>query len=304
MAVVARLVRALRLKLKLMYFYQRDKVIRLFNDPLQYPVCRPRVLVMISHFVSLEEASDCQTGDVKIRRLETTLEGLFNSFAHCELEIWIQTLPGHNIVQFLPEYQRQCIHVDEQQSCEPLYIPYSIQDKLMARLAEPFDWFLCLEDDIVIRDSCFLDKLIQFNHHCPEPNGILFPNRYEMFEGTKRYIDLTIQEKVAWDRLSIFEINGIKYAECENPHTGLYCLTKKQLTEWAQSHRDWRNKDFMAGPRECAVSYSLLENFLIYKPHPQNIYSLEVEHYDTKYSKLNSCPDSPFTVSAVSGPIS
>ncbi len=302
-AVVARLGRALRRKIKLMFFYQRGKVIRLLNDTAKSADDRPKVLVMIPHFVSAAEASDRQTGKAKIERLEKALEGLLNSFSHCDLEIWIQTLTGHSIVRFLPQYQQQRIHIEEQQTCEPLYIPYSIQDKLMARLSESFDWFLFMEDDIVIHDSSFLDKLRLFNDYCPEPNGILFPNRYEMLEGTKRYIDLSFQHQAAWDRLSAFEINGVKYAECENPHAALYCLTAQQLKQWAQSQRDWRQLDFMVGPQECAASFSLLENFLIYKPHPQNIYSLEVEHYDTKYSKLYPSPDSPYTVSAVLTPI-
>lgn len=300
-AVVARLGRAVRQKLKLMFFYQRIKVIEQFNESPQASVYRARVLVMIPHVVAPEEASDPQKGAAKIERLGKTLDGLFASFSHCDLEIWIQTLPDRNIIRFLPQYQQQRLHVEDQQTCEPLYIPYSIQDKLMERQADSFDWFLCIEDDIVIHDSSFLDKLALFNRYCPDSNGILYPNRYEMFEGTKRYIDLTISESVAWDRLSVFEIDGVKYAECENPHSGLYCLTAQQLRRWSRSRRDWRNQNFMVGPQECAVTFSLLECFIIYKPHPQNIYSLEVEHYDTKYSRLYPALNSPYTVSAVSG---
>lgn len=299
-AVIARLWRALRRKLKLMLFYQRMGVIQLFNDTSQSPTYRPKVLVMIPHIVSPEEASDRQKGAAKITRLEKAIAGLLNSFAHCDLEIWIQTLPGQNVVRFLPEYQQRRIYVEEQQTCEPLYVPYSIQDKFMARKSEPFDWFLFMEDDIVIHDSSFLDKLILFNQHCPESNGILYPNRYEMLEGTKRYIDLTINEDMAWDRLSVFEINGVKYAECQNSHAALYCLTAKQLDYWSRCDRDWRNLDFMVGPLECAGTFSLLESFIIYKPHPQNLHSFEVEHYDTKYSKLYPDPNSRYTVSAVS----
>ncbi len=298
-AVIARLWRAVRQKLKLMFFYQRGKVIHLFKENTQPIAYRPKVLVGIAHIVSPEEACDRQRGAAKIERFRKALDGLFDSFSHCDLEILVQTLPGRSIIHFLPQYQQQRIHVEDQQTCDSYYVPYSVQDKLIARRSESFDWFLYIEDDIVIHDSSFLEKIIRFNQHCPDPRGILYPNRYEMYEGTKRYIDLTIGETIAWDRLSTFEIDGLKYAECENPHAALYCLSAEQLNQWAQSSRDWQHKDFMVGPLECAATFSLLEYFIIYKPHPQNMYYLEVEHYDTKYSQLCPALNSPYTVSSV-----
>jgi len=301
LAVVLRLWRALRQKLKLLLFYQRDRTILLFDADIRETGDRPKVLVMIPHVVFPQDIQDPQKRQPKVDRLCHTLDGLLDSFAHCDLEIWIQTLPDHNVVQFLPEYLRCRIHIEENKHCDPLYISYSIQDKLMERLTDGFDWFLHLEDDIVIHDSSYLHKLTVFNTHCPDPRGILTANRYEMLEGTKRYIDLNMfrGRNVGWDKLSVFDISGVKYAECENPHAGLYCLNATQLKRWAQSPRDFKNLNFMVGPLESAITFSLCECFTIYKPHPQNIQFLEVEHYDTKYSKQIPALSSPYTISAI-----
>jgi hypothetical protein len=126
----------------------------------------------------------------------------------------------------------------------------------------------------------------------------LLPNRYEVWQGTKNYIDLTIDTNVAWNKLSSVDIDGVKYAECTNPHAGLYCLSQSQLHTWVKSGRRWNYQDLMVSPLESAATFCLLECFKLYKPHPTNLNFLEVRHYDTKYSKLY--PDaSPYTLSPV-----
>ena len=58
---------------------------------------------------------------------------------------------------------------------------------------EKFDWFFFREDDIVLYDAFVLGKLEKFNLQSGYEKAILFPNRFEMYQGTKRYIDLIIE---------------------------------------------------------------------------------------------------------------
>jgi hypothetical protein len=200
-----------------------------------------------------------------------------------------------NIIHCLPEYQQKTICVQEEPDWEPMFIGFRIQDEFSNHI-DAFDWFLFIEDDIILHDSYLLEKLNTFNQQCGDNQAVLLPNRYEMWQGTKHYIDLTIEEELMWDRLSVVEIHGVKYAECSNPHSGFYCLSRAQMKRWLQSGRIWKNQNIMVGPLESAATFSLLECFSLYKPHPCNLNFLEIRHYDTKYSQMCLKP-SPYIVS-------
>jgi hypothetical protein len=289
--------KAFQRKLKMMLFYQYRPLVTFFSDPVISRGDRPKVLVNIAHIVTEEEAKHPQRAVAKVERLQKTIDGLLSSFSHCELTIVVSSLAGRNVVHHLPNYQRQCIHLQLEPSYDPLYIGFRIQEKLLQN-AEQFDWFVFLEDDILIQDSCFLDKLIAFSKHSTVQD-VLMPNRYELLEGTKRYIDLTIDSELAWNRLSKIEVNGVKFAECSNPHSGMYCLSKAQIQFWKRSGRLFSHQNIMVSPLESAVTFCLLECFNLYKPHPQNLHYLEVQHYDTKYSKLYPAVGSPYTLMPV-----
>ena len=144
------------------------------------------------------------------------------------------------------------------------------------------------EDDIVINDSCFLDKIELFNKYSDNDKAILLPNRYEIFNGVKFYIDMGEIEgkKCKWNKLSKIQINRLEFAESQNPHSACYCLSKKQMRKWELSGREWCNKVTGVGPLESAATFCLFEVFTLYKPHPNNLYFLEVQHWDDKYSKM------------------
>jgi hypothetical protein len=144
-----------------------------------------------------------------------------------------------------------------------------------------------------------LGKLEKFNLQSGYEKAILYPHRFEMYQGTKRYIDLTIETQLSWNQLSSVEIEGVKFAECSNPHSALYCLSRKQMKQWIKSGRVFKNQVVRVGPMESAATFCLLEGFSIYKPHPSNLNYFEVRHYDSKYSKLYPKTELAYTLSAV-----
>ncbi|EKQ69503.1 hypothetical protein OsccyDRAFT_2132 [Leptolyngbyaceae cyanobacterium JSC-12] len=293
-----RLLRAIVQKIKLIQLYQRYQVIGFLADPESQPGDRPRVLIAIAHITSIAEAASCETGAQKIERLTQTIEGLLTSLAHCHLHIVVCTVPGRHITHYLPDYQQRSLSVHEVTHCDPMYIGFAAQD-LLAENVDRYDWLMFIEDDIVLYDSCFLEKIQQFNQVYGHDHALLFPNRYEMHQGKKSYIDLTIDRDLAWERLSKFAIGSVKFAECTNPHAGIYCLSQMQMRRWIASGRTWKHRPVMVGPLESAATFCLLECFSIFKPHPTNLNYLEVRHYDTKYSRLYPGP-SPYILSAVS----
>jgi hypothetical protein len=296
-ALVKNFLQAFQRKCKLMVFYQRRPLISFLSEPIAPLVARPRVLVNISHIAPVEEAKNPHKAAYRIDRLRRTIDGLLTSFSHCNLTIAVSSLPDRNVVQYLPAYQRQCVHLKLQPNCDPLYVGFRVQDELVDSV-DQFDWFVFIEDDILINDSCFLDKIAAFHQHSTVQD-VLLPNRYEFLDGTKRYIDLTIESEMAWNRLSAFKLGDIKFAECINPHSGMYCLSQAQIKYWARSKRTWKNQIVMVGPLESAATFCLLECFNLYKPHSNNLHYLEVQHYDTKYSKLYPKPHSPYTLTPV-----
>ena len=285
-ALLIEIIRTLRQYFKVGLLYQRGDVIKSLREGEKVKPIPPKVIAVIPHITSVEESQGQQKAVAKIEKLRLTIDSLLASFAHCELTIVIKTVANQHITAYLPEYQINCIQVQEESNLDPMFMGFKCQDELIKRV-DAFDWFLFLEDDILIQDSYILEKLEKFNANCGSKRALLFPNRYELWEGTKRYIDLIIDSGLEWNRLSSVEVDGVKFGECTNPHSGFFGLSKDQVKLWIESGREWNNKDLgFGGPRECAATYSLLECFSIYKPHPTNLHFFEVRHYDTKYSQL------------------
>ncbi|MEG4112198.1 MULTISPECIES: hypothetical protein [unclassified Microcoleus] len=297
-ALFQEILRVTRRYAKLMLFYQRNSIINLFKQIEQPEKERPKVFAAVAHITSVEESNNPEKGAEKIERLRHTIDGLLTSFAHCDLSIAIQTLPNRHVTAYLPEYQINCIQIQEGPECDPMFVEFRLQEEFVERV-EKFDWFLFIEDDIVLYDAFILEKLEKFNRQSGYENAILYPNRFEMYQGTKRYIDLTIDPELSWNQLSSVKIEGVKFAEFSNPHSAFYCLSRKQMKEWMKSGRLFKNQVVNVGPLESAATFCILECFSIYKPHPSNLNYFEVRHYDSKYSKLYPAPESPYTLSAV-----
>jgi hypothetical protein len=297
---MSRLTRAWRRKLKLLLYYQRRTAIYRLRDDVTRPSSRERVLVGISHFVPAEQMSDPEVRRQKAMRLKATVDGLMSSLAEYKMRIIVHTFENQNAVADLPEYQKLRIETkDVSAKYEPMTIPFSVHDTFFAAKSDDFDWYLFIEDDIVVHDSQFLVKIADFNRRSLDKRALLFPNRYEMHEGVKRYIDQIIsKEGFAWDRITKICTDNAIFAECENPHAGLFCLNPEQLKIWRECKRDFGRVAFDSGLLECAASFSLLEAFKIYKPHPRNISYLEVEHFDQKYSILFPQNNPLYNVSA------
>ena len=266
--------------------HQRESVIEFCAEARQANTARQRLLIVITHVVSEEEA---RTGSpVKLNRLIASIEGALVSLSHCELRIIVQSVAHRHLIAFLPEYLRRRIELVEQAGCDPMYIEFLVPD-IFLQYRDGFDWFLFLEDDIVIRDSWILEKLAYFNRMVGDPSLLLLPNRYEVLDGEKVYIDLRWKKdfkEFAWNRFATFAMESVTFGECANAHAAFYCLNRAQLDLWERSGRHWKNRVVMVGPLESAATGCLFETFRLFKPHPDNLRFLEIEHRDTKYSRL------------------
>ncbi|MEG3858642.1 hypothetical protein [Microcoleus sp. herbarium12] len=257
MALLQEIWRVASRYIKMMFFYQKTQIVNLFKENEQPEKERPKVFAAVAHITSVEESENPEKAAAKIERLRHTIDGLLTSFADCDLSIAIQTLPNRHVTAYLPEYQINCIHIQECPECDPMFVGFRLQEEFVERLEE-FDWFLFIEDDIVFSEGFTLEKLKKFNQQSGYENAILYPNRYEMYEGTKRYIDLTITQPFVVSKLSSVEIEGVKFAEFDNPHAAFYCLSRKQMKQWIKSGRVLKNQVVNVGSLESAATFCLL----------------------------------------------
>jgi hypothetical protein len=272
--------RALRTRAAIAAFQQRPAITRRFAEP-RPSAALPSVVAVVTHVAALERAKE-----VSIGRLAQTLDSLLASLGHTQLELVVNTMRDRHFVSELPAHLHDRVIVREREVAEPLLLGFEAQEEFVRR-AEAADWFLYLEDDVLLEDALVLEKLSYFNSGAP-PNALLLPHRYEFWRGRRTYIDLvskTSADICSWNRLTVLEVGGWRFAEFENPHSGFYALSRAQLRRWLDSGRHWYGRISFVAARESAATGCLAESFRLYKPHPDNMSFLEVRHLDTKYSE-------------------
>jgi hypothetical protein len=168
-----------------------------------------------------------------------------------------------------------------------MFVEFDAYEVFKKHLAE-FDYFLFLEDDILLTDSWFIEKIKKFNSVSPFKKYVLLPHRFEYYKGIKYYID---QLSVRNDKQTIFthsntlnlNLDDVSFCIYENPHAAFYCLNKNQMLMWIDSGYKWKNKVVAFGTLESAATFSMYENFQFIKPRPDYIDYLEVQHFGNKY---------------------
>jgi hypothetical protein len=279
------LLAAVRIRLKIIRVRQRAAVHRRFPTPLSQDPA-PRVLAVVTHL-----ASERHDASILVDRLSATLDGLLLSLGRTRLELALNTLPGRHVAAALPEYQQARLQVLARDTVDdPLFLGFEAQQTFAERLGH-FDWFLFLEDDLVLHDNLLLEKLAFFNNAAPA-DAVLLPHRFEVWHGRKIWIDFRTKyhpgEDLTAGRLTEIETGGWKFAEPDNPHAGFYALTQSQMQRWLATGRRWYGVCSYFGPLESAATGCLEECFRLYKPHPDNRDFFEIQHIGTKYSEFHA----------------
>jgi hypothetical protein len=273
--------RALRTRVEIAAFKQRAELARRFPEP-RPPREIPAIVAVVTHV-----ADPTRPLDESVDRLTRTIDGIIESVGHAELELILNTMPSRHVAAELPGHLKERVVVREHDIAEPLHLGFEAQQEFVRR-ADDADWFIYTEDDIVLVDGLFLEKLRYFNDGAPD-GAVLLPHRYELWKGRKHYIDLVSKQSPELgpsNGLTVIDVGGWKFAEFENPHSGWYCLSRGQLHRWLATGRLWYGKISFVAARESAATGCLAEAFRLYKPHVDNMAYLEVRHWDTKYAEL------------------
>ncbi|MCC5896464.1 MAG: calcium-binding protein [Phormidium sp. BM_Day4_Bin.17] len=155
-----------------------------------------------------------------------------------------------------------------------------------------YDYYGYLEDDLILRDSHFFQKLKWFNQHIGD-DAVLQANRFEVAEQDipeKVYVDADFEsispvftgcphDFSDKQRLSAqFLGQLIDFNRARNPHSGCFFLNARQMNHWTQQpHFMNFSRRFIGGLETCAT-LGLMETFSVYKPAFENASFLEIQH--------------------------
>ncbi|WP_341740257.1 calcium-binding protein, partial [Microcoleus sp. CAWBG640] len=211
-----------------------------------------------------------------------------------EIDIVICTTQGYHLLSQLPMQPKSFMH--HATKCEPLLLGFECQAVLRACL-DKYDYFCYLEDDLILHDPWFFNKLNWFRHHGGNGN-LLQPNRYEVSPQApvfKAYIDGDLTHSATANFQNIEEQRQligkimeqkIAFERALNPHSGCYFLNAEQMAYWAkQSHFLDRDTSFV-GPLESAATLGIMRTFRVYKPVSAYANFLEIQHFGSSFLKL------------------
>jgi hypothetical protein len=216
------------------------------------------------------------------------------------LNIVVLQIPGKGLIDQAgldaSQYELQLCDVPDMQ------LGFETQRVLRERMGQ-YDYYAVVEDDMVIHDPLFFDKLAWFERQFGTTR-LLQPLRYEMSQsGTPALVSEwpTISSDVMRafgmrrdgqaERLA-GEWHGRRqsFALPANPHIGGFFLSDAQLRHWAST--PWfcdRDASFVTA-LESAMCLALCRAFDVYQPAAPDPFFLSIEHWGTRYARNYAPP--------------
>jgi hypothetical protein len=157
------------------------------------------------------------------------------------------------------------------------------------------DWFCYLEDDLMLTDPLFFQKLAWFRE-IGGWDAVLQPNRYEVAVGQplhKVYIDGNMADATQSPRFQNIaerpviesEAFGRRYVfkRVNNPHSGAFFVDARQMEHFARQPDFLVEDSAFAGPLESSATLGIMRHFRVYKPARENAGFLELRHLNNRY---------------------
>ena len=206
-------------------------------------------------------------------------------------EHWLQEV----VELYAPRLQLHRLSLED-----PRQLPLTAVRQLLD-MSTTADLSIYLEDDLVIQDPRYADKLAWF-HERTDHRFVLMPHRREPTEANapqQLYVDGPIKPKgqsdCVWAGEEVEVATGrfwdgqeVKFSEASNPHSGSFCISAPQLEHIRQA--PWPPANFV-GPLETAATGTLLGHFPVLKPSWSCRDFLALEHGNPSFlSCLNELP--------------
>lgn len=174
---------------------------------------------------------------------------------------------------------------------DPRWLGLSARDWLINH-PNPADLNLYLEDDLVIHDPLFADKIIWFAHRSSH-HAVLMPHRYEYTRQPgslpRLFVDGPIDHQVfaSWHNPisdaamgTFLHYRDISFDIPSNPHSGFFGVSKQQIFKLREIALP---RSGFIGPLETAATYTVGHLFKLFKPSMRNRDFLTVEHASPSY---------------------
>ena len=184
---------------------------------------------------------------------------------------------------------------------KPVELPLAVVRYLLDT-SDPADMTIYAEDDLIVQDSQFIDKLVWF-HEVSNHQYILMPHRRELAVARapqNLYVDGPISlsgqattiysnsESVVFSECYRVQPD-ISFVEASNPHSGMFCIMPQHLEKIRDYH--WPPTTFIS-PLETAATGVLLPHFPILKPSWTCRRFFQIEHGNPSFlSYLGKFPE-------------
>jgi len=259
----------------------------------------PRVRALAGTILALHHNLSAAQGllDGSRRRIVPT-----NSAIAQQLDVVVCTTGGHHVLDKLAGIAGLFRH--HATSAEPMRLGFECHEVLRNGLGN-YDYYVYLEDDILLADPYFFRKLQWFSSRFGD-DCLLQPNRYELHPLqplVKLYIDGNLADPSLSERIqdvrehprleSEFLGDSLVFSRVNNPHSGCFFLNRRQMEAWAAKPYFLDRDTSFAGPLESAATLGVTRAFRVYKPARENAAFLEVHHQGNRYlgAKLKLDPN-------------
>ncbi|MEB3263003.1 MAG: hypothetical protein VKJ66_01380 [Synechococcus sp.] len=181
---------------------------------------------------------------------------------------------GDSYLEPLLTHFQRYIHVHQVDIDDPLRLPHEARRYLLESMPE-VDLLLYLEDDLVVQDRLFVDKLFWFLERTGH-KMVLMPHRYELTGdriSPRLFVDGPIavdfleglgrppRERVAQGRF--WDGQEVLFDLASNPHSGCFAVSRQQrkiLCDLGVADEGF------VGPLETVATYTVLQHFPVVKP--------------------------------------
>jgi len=164
-----------------------------------------------------------------------------------------------------------------------------------------YDYYAVIEDDMIIHDPLFFDKLAWFECNFGT-EALLKPTRYEMAQSGLPAMVVN-EPDISENLLSpLRRPNQPRHLSARwagheqsfviprNPHAGGYFVSDSQLRHWLKMPWFYDRDPSWVGPLESATNLSIGRTFNVYKPSSPDPFFLSIEHYGTRYARATAPP--------------
>ncbi len=242
--------------------------------------------------------------------------GLYQSYLHMadrsvypanesirnEIDIRLITDGKHHILANLPNEYHSCFKEIKTNPENPRSLGFEAQRYLATQIDNNYDLYCYLEDDLLIYDSLFFQKIRWFYKTMGEEN-IILPQRFELNSTPHRVDKFFIDGPIIEDELRLIIPKKTPVLKCRwggldllfepplNPHSGCFFLSLNQIKYWVDQPY-WMDRDCsFISPLESAATLGISKAFNLFKPGLKNASWLEIQHFGTSYHGLIDSPD-------------